>query len=1338
MSLNQKIFYRGLWAGILLLNLLSINTAFAQCDYAAGSPVVVTAADVNSTSGYATVILYGAVGGNFVGSQAATMSGSDASATFVGLAAGTYTFYAVNYLTNDYDGTPHLVINHTNYANVSAINATSGCKTVQQFDATVCTATSIHNGTNCALECTGVNGAVINRADPGTYPQTAGYIQTYVVTNGAGVILQVSSAGTFTTGTGTNQLSAVGSPYSVYALNYNSADVAANTAVSGIVAGTTNISTLQTADAGGACMDISATALPLCVNSCDCPLVEGAINPCGSDGDNEYVIMTNTTGADLPVSNLILGILQEDGTAGAGFDSDNDGLYNFNYSWTSAGTLPGGLAEVGMGPSYAIVANGATMPECPALADCAATTASPCTTAELITALNSYTLGYPVCAPVFVAPPASGIPAGANFILFQGAAGTGATAGFDNIFQSFNFSAYCGQTIYALFGSGTSSGYFDDNLLRAYYISYNGGAGEVVIPADANGTQPTKLTDCAGTLSTAPACNTVAVTTTKNDITFTDNNGDGVLSAGDVINYQVIVSNTGTGFANQVNFTDNPTLSNANLSLVGSVTTTYSGSDSPTITNNSTVTTVNVCISTIAPAQSLTVNFSALVGSGATGTVCNQGASQYPDPTDASTPYTQITVNSDDPATVAAADPTCAVICTALAATPSGSNMTLCSAGGALTGTNAATTTSQVGYTTVYLLVNNITGIIESNATSPSALTAPANAAGAYCGANTADTYTIYALQYITTASASFAIVNGTTALTAIYTAIAAPNCADISASGLTVTVNAPIVATTQIGECSAVGPAATYDITVTICGGSGTYSNLTASSFSPALQGSPTFGTWVNNGDGTFSATVSNITSSAAATVTITLDDSNISCTDGTTSFTTQDCDCQETLEVCHNQTLPLLTTPPSGAPVGANASVSGVNTTGTYRVDFILVCANAIAETDPNAAVGAPSTMGNAAAVIGKVFVTGDNCVLYAVNYDSATGTPVYTPGSGNTLSVTGAVCLAKSVACIQVNPLPTFTLTPTNPVCPSTTNGSILVSGLIANATGYTVAYVGPTSGTLSNQTASASGTIDITGLTGSASSNNYTVTVTNSSGCSASNTTTVASVTCCPTLSSAPANVTIVNSTCQQVCTVAGGSISAPSGTPCPTGSHIEYSTDGGNTWTSTLPTYGAGVSVQTRCECDLDANVVSPASTAVSTSPGTCTDPTPTAVSSNDLTCIVTTSTLSITGLSAGTYNYNWAASAGGTISGGTTSATATGISAGTYEVTVTNATTGCSATSSMNVTANTTAPTPTASSSNNLTCTVTSTSLSVTGLSAGTYSYNWATSGGGNLSGSTT
>ncbi|MBK8473218.1 MAG: hypothetical protein IPL33_14295 [Sphingobacteriales bacterium] len=434
----------------------------------------------------------------------------------------------------------------------------------------------------------------------------------------------------------------------------------------------------------------------------------------------------------------------------------------------------------------------------------------------------------------------------------------------------------------------------------------------------------------------------------------------------------------------------------------------------------------------------------------------------------------------------------------------------------------------------------------------------------------------------------------------------------------------------------------------------------------------------------------------------------------------------------------MPLLTTPPSGAPVGANASVSGVNTTGTYRVDFILVCANAIAETDPNAAVGAPSTMGNAAAVIGKVFVTGDNCVLYAVNYDSATGTPVYTPGSGNTLSVTGAVCLAKSVACIQVNPLPTFTLTPTNPVCPSTTNGSIFGKWLNCQCHRLHRSLCGSTSGTLSNQTASASGTIDITGLTGSASSNKYTVTVTNSSGCSASNTTTVASVTCCPTLSSAPANVTIVNSTCQQVCTVAGGSISAPSGTPCPTGSHIEYSTDGGNTWTSTLPTYGAGVSVQTRCECDLDAKVVSPASTAVSTSPGTCTDPTPTAVSSNDLTCIVTTSTLSITGLSAGTYNYNWAASAGGTISGGTTSATATGISAGTYEVTVTNATTGCSATSSMNVTANTTAPTPTASSSNNLTCTVTSTSLSVTGLSAGTYSYNWATSGGGNISGSTT
>lgn len=105
--------------------------------------------------------------------------------------------------------------------------------------------------------------------------------------------------------------------------------------------------------------------------------------------------------------------------------------------------------------------------------------------------------------------------------------------------------------------------------------------------------------------------------------------------------------------------------------------------------------------------------------------------------------------------------------------------------------------------------------------------------------------------------------------------------------------------------------------------------------------------------------------------------------------------------------------------------------------------------------------------------------------------------------------------------------------------------------------------------------------------------------------------------CPTLSTAPTNVTITNSTCDGACTASGGSIAAPTGTPCPTGSSLQYSTDNGATWSNALPVYdqdGPAQSIRTRCQCDSDGSMVSPASTAVTTAPATC----------NQITCYADT------------------------------------------------------------------------------------------------------------------
>ncbi|MFA7469513.1 MAG: S8 family serine peptidase, partial [Weeksellaceae bacterium] len=61
------------------------------------------------------------------------------------------------------------------------------------------------------------------------------------------------------------------------------------------------------------------------------------------------------------------------------------------------------------------------------------------------------------------------------------------------------------------------------------------------------------------------------------------------------------------------------------------------------------------------------------------------------------------------------------------------------------------------------------------------------------------------------------------------------------------------------------------------------------------------------------------------------------------------------------------------------------------------------------------------------------------------------------------------------------------------------------------------------------------------------------------------------TSCPDLSEAPENVSFEDSVCQEGCEVSGGMIYAPS-SEAPADAHIEYSTDGGTTWSTELPVY----------------------------------------------------------------------------------------------------------------------------------------------------------------------
>lgn len=155
--------------------------------------------------------------------------------------------------------------------------------------------------------------------------------------------------------------------------------------------------------------------------------------------------------------------------------------------------------------------------------------------------------------------------------------------------------------------------------------------------------------------------------------------------------------------------------------------------------------------------------------------------------------------------------------------------------------------------------------------------------------------------------------------------------------------------------------------------------------------------------------------------------------------------------------------------------------------------------------------------------------------------------------------------------------------------------------------------------------------------------------------------------CPVFSVAPPNVTITNSLCNSGCTVTGGLITAPAGTPCPAGSTLQYQVNGGN-WTTTLPTYaqtGPAQSIKTRCSCNEDGSVVSAESAPVITAPGTCALPVVNAPTVTQPTCALTTGTIVVNATGVGVLEYS--------INNGTSysaSATFSNLTAGNYNIRV--------------------------------------------------------------------
>jgi hypothetical protein len=137
--------------------------------------------------------------------------------------------------------------------------------------------------------------------------------------------------------------------------------------------------------------------------------------------------------------------------------------------------------------------------------------------------------------------------------------------------------------------------------------------------------------------------------------------------------------------------------------------------------------------------------------------------------------------------------------------------------------------------------------------------------------------------------------------------------------------------------------------------------------------------------------------------------------------------------------------------------------------------------------------------------------------------------------------------------------------------------------------------------------------------------------------------------------------------------------------------------------------------------------------------GNFTPPVAAASVSGLITCLTPSLVINGTASSAGPgILYNWTATPGNIVSGGTTS-TPTVNQGGTYHLVVTNTTNGCTAAQSVTVDADLALPTAAAGPDQTLTCAITNITLDGSASSQGNnFTYQWTASGGGNILGGAT
>jgi hypothetical protein len=351
------------------------------------------------------------------------------------------------------------------------------------------------------------------------------------------------------------------------------------------------------------------------------------------------------------------------------------------------------------------------------------------------------------------------------------------------------------------------------------------------------------------------------------------------------------------------------------------------------------------------------------------------------------------------------------------------------------------------------------------------------------------------------------------------------------------------------------------------------------------------------------------------------------------------------------------------AGAPY---SSLTNTNTPGTYT--FYAACSGApncraatnfVINAGPSvtASNNGPLTCTKTSVTLSPSAASGTITYAWPGGLTSVSTAGTYTVTA--TDGATGCTATASTVVAADntAPSAPTGTLAITNSTCSSCTvsGGSILIGSV--TGTGGTLEY------------STDGGTTWSASLPSYAPPQTIIASVLAANGCRSTTTTvgTTVAGTCVPP--SAPTGtLAITNSTCGTGCVVGGGSIAI--GTVSGTGGTLQYSTDGGTTWSAILPSYAAP---QTIIASVLGTNGCRSTTTAVGTTVAgsPCTNPTFTGTASCAGGANTGVVSQSATGGSGSGYTYS--------ITGGSFGST---LANGTYNVSVTDGN-GCSTTSNV-------------------------------------------------------